>query len=259
MWMCCVHHLTLVDQPKCSAMAGNQFLFSLSSLSLKTSDFFFFFKLQILAGLSFPSFLRVMHSIFEFWLMICERSKFQDMSLHDCWHVILPFFFFVYSSLFPPPLLLNYALILYSFLCSADFSFSFIFCQSTLKQIIYYFIEVWLIFLYFHFDTWSSDMMVGVWAFIFDHESKVSLRQAGIWDRSGTLCFSNCTWTNVSSEQRNTKQLRGTKITACMGSWGKLGTKRYKRPKTNYNFGKAQSKSKVLRMPPAPNNTKGVD
>ena len=29
--------------------------------------------------------------------------------------------------------------------------------------------------------------------------------------------------------------------------------------KPNYHFWKAQSKSRVLRMPPAPNTTKGVD
>ena len=191
MWICCVHHITLVDQPKCSTMAGNQFLFSLSSLVK---------KLQILAGLSFPSFLMVMHSIFEFWLMMCERSKFQEMSLHDCWHVTLPFFFFVYSSLFPPlhPIKLCFNT-LFCFLFRR-FLFFFYFLPVYFKTNYLLFYWSMVDFLFFNFDTYSSDMMVGVWVFIFDHESKVSWRQAGIWDRPGTLCFNNCTWTNVSSE-----------------------------------------------------------
>ena len=52
------------------------------------------------------------------------------------------------------------------------------------------------------------------------------------WDRlgPGTLCFSACTWTHVSSGNRIQRSYKGLKITACMRSWGKFWT-RYKKTK----------------------------
>ena len=150
------------------------------------------------------------------------------------WLLTCDFALFLFCLFFPlpasPPIKLCFNT-LFFFMFSWFFYFSFIFCQSTLKQIIYYFIEVGLIFLFFHFDTWSSDTMVGVWAFMFDRESKVSLRQAGIWDRSGTLCFGNCTWTNVSLEQRNTKQLWGMENNCMHVQLGQIRDKRCKKAK----------------------------
>ena len=52
------------------------------------------------------------------------------------------------------------------------------------------------------------------------------------WDLGpGTLCCSACTWTNVSSSNIIQRNYTGLKITACMGSWDKLGTTRYKKTK----------------------------
>ena len=49
---------------------------------------------------------------------------------------------------------------------------------------------------------------------------------------SGTVCCSAGTWTNVSSSNKIQRNYKGLKITACVCSWDKLWTIRYKKTKT---------------------------
>ena len=81
-----------------------------------------------------------------------------------------------------------------------------------------------------------------------------------LWDRlgTGTLCCSACTWTNVSSSNKIQRNYKGLKITVCMCSWGKFWTSYKETKKPNCHFWRARKKSRVLRMPPAHNTTKGV-
>ena len=65
------------------------------------------------------------------------------------------------------------------------------------------------------------------------------MRQAGTWDLGpfaavlgpGTLCCSACTWTNISLSNKIQRNYKGLIITACMCSWGKFWTTRYKKTK----------------------------
>lgn len=53
------------------------------------------------------------------------------------------------------------------------------------------------------------------------------------WDRlrPRTFYLSVCTWTNISLRNRMWRNSKGLKITACVGSWGKLWTVKYKKAK----------------------------
>jgi len=60
---------------------------------------------------------------------------------------------------------------------------------------------------------------------------KIKDFQIYFWHRlgSGILCFSACTWTNVSLSNKIQRNHKGLKITACMNSWGKIWTERYRK------------------------------
>ena len=58
------------------------------------------------------------------------------------------------------------------------------------------------------------------------------MRQAGTWDPL-LKCCNACTWTHLSLSNKIQRNYMGLKIIACMCSWGKLWTKRYKRPKNS--------------------------
>ena len=90
------------------------------------------------------------------------------------------------------------------------------------------------------------------------------MRQSRAWDQGH--CCSAGTWTNVSLSNKIQRNYKGLKITACMHSWGKLWTTRYKTDqKAQLLLLKSQeqkqgvgSKSRVLSMSPALSATKGV-
>ena len=87
---------------------------------------------------------------------------------------------------------------------------------------------------------------------------KLKVRQAGTWDPL-LQCCNACTWTNVSLSNKIQRNHKGLKITACMCSWGKFWTARYKETKKpNCHFWRARGKSRVLHTPPVHNTTDGV-
>ena len=67
------------------------------------------------------------------------------------------------------------------------------------------------------------------------------------WDLGPwTLYCSVCTWTNASSRNKIQRNYKGLKITACMHSWDKLWTRRYKKTKKSQcHFWRAGSKNRV--------------
>ena len=72
---------------------------------------------------------------------------------------------------------------------------------------------------------------------------QVTLRRAGTW----APLLQRCTSTPLSSSNKIPRNSMGLKITACLCSWGKFWTKRYKRPKQfNCHFWRAGNKNRVL-------------
>ena len=62
----------------------------------------------------------------------------------------------------------------------------------------------------------------------------------------GTHCCSTCTWKSISGGNKIQRNYKRLNITACMGSWGKLWTIRYKKTrKPNCHFWRPRNKSKV--------------
>ena len=82
----------------------------------------------------------------------------------------------------------------------------------------------------------------------------------------GTLCCSACNWTNGSLRNKIQRNYKGLKMTVCIGSWGKLQTKGFKKTKQpNCYFWRPRSKNWVLgakagycACPPVLNTTKGA-
>ena len=56
-------------------------------------------------------------------------------------------------------------------------------------------------------------------------------RQNPVYLGSGIIYCSACTWINVFSSNKIQRHYKGLKMTACMSSWGKLWTRRYKKTK----------------------------
>lgn len=118
MWMCCEHHITFGPSAKMLNNARKS-VSVLFFLSLKTSDF----------GCAFIS-------QFFLWLCIAYLNSgwwyVSEASFKKCLYMIADMWFCPFSFLsilpsFRPPRLLNYAVILYFFKCSADFLFSLFF------------------------------------------------------------------------------------------------------------------------------------
>ena len=171
---------------------------------------------------------------------------------------LCPFSFLSILPFSHPSTPLNYALILYSVFCSADFYFSFIFCQSTLKQIIYYFIEVWLIF--------SSSILIARAQIRWLEFGSLSLimRVRSHGDRLGSEIdlgpFASIIAHGQMCPRSNKIQnnYEGWKITACMCSWGKLGTRRYKKTKNPTTTSeKPRAKAEYCACPLHPTQPKG--
>lgn len=84
------------------------------------------------------------------------------------------------------------------------------------------------------------------------------------WDPApfaGILYCRAHTWTNISSSKRilrkKKKNYKGLKITACIGSWGKLWATRQKRPKNQLLLLRFWEQQQLLRMIPARGTTRG--
>jgi len=71
----------------------------------------------------------------------------------------------------------------------------------------------------------------------------------------GILCYSACTWINVSSSDKIHRSYKGLKLIANMRSWGKLWTIIYRKAKTQLPFLRCQEQG--LHMAPVYSITKG--
>ena len=72
----------------------------------------------------------------------------------------------------------------------------------------------------------------------------------------GALSCSACTWTDCLPEPQNTKELKGTKITAVGANYD---NKLQEDQKANWHFWRGGNKNRALCMPPANNTPRGVD